>query len=297
MNDSILPQSTVMQGFTFPANSSSPPALNDTSRYSLSSIQPQLLNNEKSVRQPESASSGTNSTSTGRLERSSALTQANHLNHQAIPEYIRLSTTGTEDVESGPTVHRHTGQDSCLLAPLTQSTPPSALDLANTCPSERYVTSYSHPIKQDSSPTTPTHETILLTTTSPTRNPFSRRRSSQKPTLNLIIEDPSPPLSVSATIASCAKDDDVSPFEQGSMRVEMGDEGRLGGDVRRLRQLGGKVARRAYSMNDLGRHEREYKIATEETAVQRSAVRDTDLREEEVSTVRCLTDTVLTCIM
>jgi hypothetical protein len=125
--------------------------------------------------------------------------------------------------------------------------------------------------------------------------------------LNLIIEDPSPPLSVSATIASCAKDDDVSPFEQGSMRVEMGDEGKLGGDVRRLRQLGGKVARRAYSMNDLGRHEHEYKTATEETAVQRSAVqrsavqrsavRDTNSREEEVSTVRCLTEIVLTGMM
>ena len=81
------------------------------------------------------------------------------------------------------------------------------------------------------------------------------------------------------------------------MRVEMGDEGKLGGDVRRLRQLGGKVARRAYSMNDLGRHDHEYKTATEETAVQRSAVRDTNLREEEVSTVRCLTEIVLTGMM
>lgn len=286
MNDSILPQSaTAMQGYTFPANASSPPALDNTNNHSLLRIHARPLNNEESEPQLESASSDTNSTAPGRIERSSALHHPNHMavTKEGIAEYIRLSATGRGDVESSPTVQRHTGQNGRLLVPFTPTIPPSVLDSLDTSPSERNETSYFHSIKQDSSPTTPTQESILLTATSPTRNPSSRRRSSQKPTLNLIIEDPSPPLSVSATIASCAKDGDVSPFERGSMRVELDDEGRSGGDGRRLRQLGGKVARRAYSMNDLGRHAPEYKTVTEETAVQRSETRDIALREENVS--------------
>lgn len=64
------------------------------------------------------------------------------------------------------------------------------------------------------------------------------------------------------------------------MRVEQ----RVGVDRgKRLRQLGAKVARRAYSMNDLGRHEREYKTVTEGAASQGDGLGDATVEEGNVS--------------
>jgi hypothetical protein len=267
MNDSILPKTAeVLRGFTFPSTGST-----------ISPDQSTLPTTEECGTRPGDTSSNADNQPVGLEERSNNREYARSVGalQDRTATQLGPSVMAAESLESTPIVQRHIPQDGRLLSAFS---PTTSLDWLNTSPSEKNVASYFYSVKQDS-PTTPTQSDVLLSTSSPTRSPFTRRRSSQKPTLNLIIEDPSPPASVSATIGSCTKDVE-SPFEQGSMRVE---QSAAGGDGKRLRQLGGKVARRAYSMNDLGRHERDYGKATEETAVQDDGSAYAPVREEIVS--------------
>lgn len=273
MSDSILPETAeVLRGFTFPSTGSTI-STDQSTQFQHS----QLSTTEECGTRNENTRRNADNQPVGCEERSNNREYARSVGvlQDRTATQLRPSVMAAESLESTPIVRRHVAQDGRLLSPFS---PTTSLDSLNTPPSEKNIASYFYSVKQDS-PTTPTQDTVLLGTSSPTRSPFTRRRSSQKPTLNLIIEDPSPPASVSATIASCTKDEE-SPFEQGSMRVE---QSTAGGDGKRLRQLGGKVARRAYSMNDLGRHEREYSKATEETAVQDDGSAYAPVREEIVS--------------
>lgn len=92
------------------------------------------------------------------------------------------------------------------------------------------------------------------------RNRLTRRRSSQKPSLNLIIEDPSPPPLSAKSPCSKAESPpfgqlDVTYIPHPSLNVTIEDTSAY---TCGLSLPTAKVARRALSMNDLARHEHDY---------------------------------------
>ena len=97
---------------------------------------------------------------------------------------------------------------------------------------------------------------------SPVRNRLTRRRSSQKPSLNLIIEDPSPPpLSAKSACSKAGSSpfgqSDIASTQHVFLDVMMKDTSTNSGG---LSLSTAKVARRALSMNDLARHEHDYPV-------------------------------------
>lgn len=267
-NPLLSTTATVVQGYTFPATVSPPLVLDSTALndQSASPAPPRPLSTEEWVARLESASFDAISDPLPPREQSpqdpspdtTGPDDANHVNTTATPLDLLKSSHLAR-------------KDSHLVIPQTPTTP-SSLESPHTSPSETKCPPHLvHLITHDPTPVTtfPTQDTISFTThASPSRNPFTRRRSSQKPSLNLIIEDPSPPtVSISP---GCTKDDS-SPGEHGTMLVCQRTYPPVDADHserldERLVQLAGKVPRRAFSMNDLARHEHEYPVGKSSTS-------------------------------
>lgn len=138
------------------------------------------------------------------------------------------------------------------------------LDVPYTPPwSAKGLAQISCSVEQEYTPTTlPLQESVFFANiiATPTRNRLTRRRSSQKPSLNLIVEDPSPP-SLSAR-TTCSKDG-CSPFEQSDVTYTQHASLDVTSENTSMYEAVpylsvSKVARRALSMNDLARHENDY---------------------------------------
>lgn len=170
--------------------------------------------------------------------------------------------------DSGVDVRALSGKESYANGtgtPRTPVTPPSAPDSPYTPPSStKAISQIGYFPDQEYSPVTlPLQESVFFANTvaSPTRNRLIRRRSSQKPSLNLIVEDPSPPPISAKSVHS--KDDgspleqsDIACIENASLDVTIEN---TGGRAAESSLFATKVARRSFSMNDLAQHEHDYK--------------------------------------